>query len=664
MFAQPLGDEVGGRAHRALDDDLADLQLHDPGIDGGQVEDIVHDRLQLEGRRGDVVDVIPLPWIERSGRLLRQQFGEPADARQRRTQFIGDMTDEVVLELVRTLERLVLVLEHALDIHAVRHIYEGRHHLSVRQVDDREAQHIAVIELDLAVAVLAVLVEAGHRGGKLAPGARLGKRLARSADHRDMRSSLHQPLGHAPQVGESGVGQPNAPIRAKHRDTFGEIVERDALDAHDRVVAAFKIDLLGEVLEHPGNAAVRLRIGDDTQRPAVGQVPQMLLRLDRAIGAEQVLLPAAPFGLLGKLAVAAQPVEQKRVVRLAFEEGQIELPELLEGLVEEAQLLVRIEDRDRSVELVECIRMAANRPLMLLADRFDLADIACQPGGSFAVGRIRDREDAPVAADHGRQALREDGRRKVIARDLLTRAGSEEFAALVDGRRGVCSLHRPRIGGIHPLQPAVAPAQPGRHRERIQKLQDRSVLAAQLLMFDAQFRMFAPRIGKRKETYCDMAGGDASLYLQERSLVGLDDEIEGLFFLPQGGDRALEPGGTARCEPFAESQKRSAVLGRIRAGEGADQFRFPFVAEPDEDALILQIQQCLGTLKRIADFGDPLAQPHVFGSGAGTFAYQQDRGQDRSTSNAREQGELDNVHGADGNLGRDLDRIFLRVRRG
>jgi hypothetical protein len=113
---------------------------------------------------------------------------------------------------------------------------------------------------------------------------------------------------------------------------------------------------------------------------AVRQVPEVLLRLHGAIGLQQVLLPAAPFGLFGKLAVGAQPDRAATCCQARFrQEGQIELPELLESLVEKAQLLVRIEDRDGRIQLIKCIGVAADRTLMLLADRLDIADIAGQP---------------------------------------------------------------------------------------------------------------------------------------------------------------------------------------------------------------------------------------------------------------------------------------------
>ena len=129
-----------------------------------------------------------------------------------------------------------------------------------------------------------------------------------------------------PQRVEGGVGQPDAAVGAEHGDAFGQIVERLALHAHRGVVAAFEVHLLGQVLEDPGDAALGLRIGDDADRAAVGQVPPVLLRVDGAVGAKQRFLPAAPFRLLGDLALAAQPVDQQRIVGRAVQEARCRNP--------------------------------------------------------------------------------------------------------------------------------------------------------------------------------------------------------------------------------------------------------------------------------------------------------------------------------------------------
>ena len=123
-----------------------------------------------------------------------------------------------------------------------------------------------------------------------------------------------------PDAGEGGVEEAQAAVRAEHRDAFLEIVERLALHARHGVEAGLEIDALGDVLEQIGDAAGRVRRGDDAQRPPARQMPPVLGRLERAIGLVELLLPGAEVGLLGQPALHAQAVEDLAVERLLVEE--------------------------------------------------------------------------------------------------------------------------------------------------------------------------------------------------------------------------------------------------------------------------------------------------------------------------------------------------------
>ena len=80
-----------------------------------------------------------------------------------------------------------------------------------------------------------------------------------------------------PHPRESGISQPQPAVAGKHRDAFGQVVERLALHADQLLEAAFEIEPLGHVVEQIGDAAVRIGRGDDAQRAPVGQVPDVLL---------------------------------------------------------------------------------------------------------------------------------------------------------------------------------------------------------------------------------------------------------------------------------------------------------------------------------------------------------------------------------------------------
>ena len=50
------------------------------------------------------------------------------------------------------------------------------------------------------------------------------------------------------------------------------------------------MEALGDVVEEISDAALRIRTDDDAQRPPVGQIPDLLARLDRLIGGEEISL--------------------------------------------------------------------------------------------------------------------------------------------------------------------------------------------------------------------------------------------------------------------------------------------------------------------------------------------------------------------------------------
>ena len=308
VLLQPVGDQVGGGTDGPVDMHFGNVEFHDAGIHRGQVEYVVDDGQQDRRRRAHMSDIFALLRVQRPGRRQRQKLGEADDVGQRRAQFVGDVLDELVLELVGLFQRLVPVLQRPLDMDAVGDIDEGHHHLPIGQRDHGVAQHIAVVEFCLAVAIAALIVEAGDRGNEPSPGVVGGALVAEIADGRDMDIRLGDVVAQSPECGESRVRQPEPSVRTEDGHALGEVVERFALDAYRGLVTAFEVHLLGQVLEHPGHAALGLRIGDHADGFSVGQMPPMFLRFDGAIGAEQAFLPPTPFGLLGDLALAAQPV--------------------------------------------------------------------------------------------------------------------------------------------------------------------------------------------------------------------------------------------------------------------------------------------------------------------------------------------------------------------
>ena len=116
------------------------VELDDARIDGGKIEDVVDDRQKQRGRGRDMVDIFRLPLGQRAEGRRLQEIGEADDVGQRRAQFVGNVLDEVVLQLRRPSQRFVLLGQRALDPHAVGDVDEGQHGLGVRQRNDGEVE--------------------------------------------------------------------------------------------------------------------------------------------------------------------------------------------------------------------------------------------------------------------------------------------------------------------------------------------------------------------------------------------------------------------------------------------------------------------------------------------------------------------------------------------
>ena len=169
----------------------------------------------------------------------------------------------------------------------------------------------------------------------------------------------------------------------------------------------------------------------------------------------------------------------------------VEVPELLERLIEEAQLFIAVEDRDGRRELVERIGVASDHALVFLADRLDFAFVERNAGRTLAGGIVGHRKDVPVALDHGRQRLLEDRPRQMLLTDRLAGLGSEEFLAVADGGLRIGRFDGCRIGAVDPFQPAVGRPDPERHVERVDQADHVVVIDGQPLVFEFQPRLHA-----------------------------------------------------------------------------------------------------------------------------------------------------------------------------
>jgi hypothetical protein len=72
-----------------------------------------------------------------------------------------------------------------------------------------------------------------------------------------------------PHAGKDRIIEAQPPVAAEHGDRFGQVVQRRALDADQRVVAALEIEPFGDVLEQVDHAAFGIGRGDDSHRAPI-----------------------------------------------------------------------------------------------------------------------------------------------------------------------------------------------------------------------------------------------------------------------------------------------------------------------------------------------------------------------------------------------------------
>ena len=310
---------------------------------------------------------------------------------------------EIDLDGVGGFQRLVLLDQRALDVHGVADVLEGNERGAVGQRHGGQVDHHAVAPLDARDDRLA-LVDRGHRGAQVSPHRIVVVQRLRPGGHRLHVRMLVERLGRElPHALERRIVQPHAAVRAEHRDRFGQVIERLALHLDQRVVAAVHVEPLGDVVIQISDAAFRIGRGDHAQRAAVRQVPHMLLRLDRAIGLVQLLLPLPEVLLLGQLALGAQACRARPIGRRLVEQAGVEFEQRAEGGVVEDQLAVGVEDGDAGGELVEHAAVRLDHAREFGAHGLHLGGVDRHAGAAGAARRVHHVEDAALAGDDGRQ---------------------------------------------------------------------------------------------------------------------------------------------------------------------------------------------------------------------------------------------------------------------
>ncbi len=209
------------------------------------------------------------------------------------------MVDEIDLHLVGGLQRLVALAQRALDVLGIADVLECQHGGAVGQRHGHAVQHAAILPFQLQRHLDPVLDSRNGFADRPPDVGIVEQRPAPGLHGIDMRL-LPQRLGRQlPHPGECRVEQLRAAIAAEHRNRLGEIIEGFTLDPDQAVIAPRQLQAFGNVVEQIGDAAFRIWRGDDADGAAVGEVPGILFRLDRAIGLVQLCLPGPEIRLLG-----------------------------------------------------------------------------------------------------------------------------------------------------------------------------------------------------------------------------------------------------------------------------------------------------------------------------------------------------------------------------
>ncbi len=296
-----------------------------------------------------------------------------------------------------------------------------------------------------------------------------------------------------PHLLEGRIVQPQPPVAGEHRDRFGEIVERLALHADQRVEAALEIEPLGHVVEQIGDAAFGIGRGDDAQRAAVRQMPHVLLRLRARDRLRAAGSSSAEILLLRQLAGGAQAVEQRGIGRPVVEKGGVEIPQHAIGGVVEAQRLVGAEDGDAGGELVERAAMRIDHARHFGAHAFDLGGVDRRRRRCRCGSALRPRRRCAARRRRRPARGRDRARRRSRIRAASSRAARSSNSRFALDRVGrLLRFDRAGIGRIDEIEPAVAVARPDRGGQRIDQGAQRGHVVEQAVMPGGQRRRVRP----------------------------------------------------------------------------------------------------------------------------------------------------------------------------
>ena len=366
--ARPLESEIVNALEQRMEIHLFEVEAQVAGLDGGQVEDVVDQGMQALRGLDDGLAVFQLPFVELAEVLVFEDLGETDDGVERRAELIGHVGDELRLQPVGGLQRFVAFPQGLLHPGRIRHIQESEEIGPIGQRNLGPFDHRAVGPLAAPAARIGLRrfpENPLHQGRPVAVRSiEIGPGLRDHLAH--VRLAAQEALGQAPEPRVDRVEQLETPIGPVDRNAFEEMIQSLALHRDQSVVGTLQRQAVGDVLERHQDAAEGVGRRRQAQGRPVGQVQQVLQRLDQ--GAEQadlIALIGRKVRLLGQTPLIAQQLMDVVEMRLVFERLLLEAQQTGIGGVEELEAHVRAEDGDAAAERLQHFGMGLDVPLEL-----------------------------------------------------------------------------------------------------------------------------------------------------------------------------------------------------------------------------------------------------------------------------------------------------------
>ena len=339
--------------------EASQLERHAAGIDGGEVEDVIDQVEQVVRGTDDAVRVLFLALIQRAEILVGQNLGEPDDGGERRPELIRDVGEEFGRQPVRGLERLGALAKRALDADAVGDVEVGVEHVAVGERHAGIVDHQAVGPLEPLDPRPAVGGAGdGPRHVPVPVAAKIDQGLDEFDELADMGFARQHFLVELPDTGVARVVELQPSVGAEDGDALVQVVQRRPLHGDQGVARPLQLEPVGDVLEKEQQTAEGMTADAHPERGAVGQMTELLQRLDeRGIEIQALFLEGREVGHLGQAAPLMQQVQGFALRGFGGEPVLVEPPHPGEGGVEELETCVGSVDDNSGCQALEHLRV-------------------------------------------------------------------------------------------------------------------------------------------------------------------------------------------------------------------------------------------------------------------------------------------------------------------